>query len=162
MRPLERSLSEFELVQPLVWNRRTGHLVGGHQRLEILRHRGETEIDCVVLDLPLEREKALNVTLNNAAVGGDWDPDRLLDLVSELQQLPDFDATLTGFDEQQLTDMLLTPTDLLDDETSSTTTDDNRPVEAILQVPREEWDGIQPDLDTLLANHPQVRLHIRD
>src|SRR5690349_11529684 len=74
---LARSLAEFDLVQPLVWNERTGHLVGGHQRLEILKHQGETEVDCVVVDLPLEREKALNVALNNAEVAGDWEPVKL-------------------------------------------------------------------------------------
>ena len=53
---LARSLDEFDLVQPLVWNRRTGHVVGGHQRLEVLRSRGVSEVECVVVDLPLARE----------------------------------------------------------------------------------------------------------
>ncbi|HTN00897.1 MAG TPA: ParB N-terminal domain-containing protein, partial [Planctomycetaceae bacterium] len=66
---LERSIREFDLVQPIVWNETTGHVVGGHQRLEILKHQGHTTIDAVVVKLPLEREKALNVALNNSQVG---------------------------------------------------------------------------------------------
>jgi hypothetical protein len=61
---LARSVDEFGLVEPLVWNRRTGNLVGGHQRFKILLARGVKEVDVSVVDLPLEREKALNVALN--------------------------------------------------------------------------------------------------
>ncbi|MEZ6066831.1 MAG: ParB N-terminal domain-containing protein [Planctomycetaceae bacterium] len=106
---LRRSMTEFDLVQPIVWNRRTGHVVGGHQRLAILRHEGRTEVECVVVDLPLEREQALNVALNNRNVGGDWDADKLVGLLTELQQLPDFDPTLTGFDSKELKDLLFVP-----------------------------------------------------
>jgi len=48
---LERSLSEFDCVEPLVWNRRTGNLVGGHQRMKILIARGDREVQCSVVDL---------------------------------------------------------------------------------------------------------------
>ena len=67
---LARSLDEFDLVQPIVWNEQTGHIVSGHQRLQILKDRGHTETDVVVVSLPLEREKALNITLNNSQVVG--------------------------------------------------------------------------------------------
>ena len=155
---LARSLSEFDLVQPLVWNRRTGHLVGGHLRLEVLRHRGWTEIDCVVVDLPLEREKALNVTLNNAEVGGDWETDRLTDLIAELNDLPDFDATLTGFDEQQLVDLLMRPMeDDFDDD------DEKRDVvTATLEIPHDLWPAAQVRLNQLLSEAPGIRLHVTD
>jgi ParB-like chromosome segregation protein Spo0J len=36
---LKRSLEEFDCVEPLVWNERTGNLVGGHQRLKVLKER---------------------------------------------------------------------------------------------------------------------------
>src|SRR5262245_25392469 len=72
-RRLERSLAEFDLVQPIVWNEQTGHVVGGHQRLEILRHRGAKKVEVAVVSLSLEREQALNIALNNSQVGSDWD-----------------------------------------------------------------------------------------
>ena len=106
---LARSLDEFGLVQPLVWNRRTGNLVAGHQRLEILRQRGATQVECIVVDLPIEREQALNVALNNRELMSDWHPDKLTVLIEQLQSLPDFDATLTGFSEKDLRDLVLQP-----------------------------------------------------
>src|SRR5262245_19185772 len=36
-RKLAASLREFGLVEPLVWNEPTGHVVGGHARLAILK-----------------------------------------------------------------------------------------------------------------------------
>jgi len=61
---LLKSIDEFDCVEPLVWNRRSGNLVGGHQRLKILAARGDTEVMCSVVDLSPEREKALNLALN--------------------------------------------------------------------------------------------------
>ncbi|QDT52149.1 Nucleoid occlusion protein [Caulifigura coniformis] len=155
---LARSLNEFDLVQPLVWNSRTGHLVGGHQRLEVLKHRGWSEVDCVVVDLTLEREKALNVTLNNAEVGGDWELDRLAELLADLHELPDFDATLTGFDERQLTDLLMRP---MDDDFEEV---DEKPdvVTATLEIPHEAWAAAQTRLNQLLSEAPSIRLHVSD
>lgn len=158
---LRRSLEEFDLVQPIVWNRRTGHVVGGHQRLEVLRHAGRTEVDCIVVDLPLEREQALNVALNNHAVGGDWDPGKLVALVEQLQQLPDFDATLTGFDEQQLADLLLAPDP---DPPPQWSLDEDEPTDQIrvtLEVAPECWEEVEAALDEILAAEPQVKLHGR-
>ncbi len=155
---LERSLLEFSLVQPIVWNERTGHVVAGHQRIEILKHHGHAAVDGVVVDLPLEREKALNVALNNANLASDWDADLLLKLLDELHELPDFDATLTGFDESDLKDMLLAPAADLppDDEPEA-----NDNVHITIDVPADQWDAVRPDLDRLLADHrltPHVRL----
>ncbi|SFH85326.1 ParB N-terminal domain-containing protein [Planctomicrobium piriforme] len=159
---LERSLAEFQLVQPIVWNERTGHVVSGHQRLAILKHHGETEVDCVVVDLPLEREQALNITLNNSEVGSDWDPDRLIDLVAELQELPEFDATLTGFDAQQLHDLLLAPVDQNEEEDAANADETNGLLQVTLEVPPDVWPEVQQELDSLLTRYPDLRLHIRN
>lgn len=69
---LKSSLSEFGRVSLIVWNKRTGNIVGGHQRYKILVSEGETEDDVVVVDLPDDKEKALNLTLNNRHNRGDW------------------------------------------------------------------------------------------
>ena len=61
---LKRSIAEFGFVEPVIWNRQTGNVVGGHQRLKVLLDMGVTDIDCVVIDLDLQREKALNIALN--------------------------------------------------------------------------------------------------
>jgi hypothetical protein len=155
---LARSLKEFDLVQPIVWNERTGHVVSGHQRLAILKDQGVQEIEVVVVSLPLEREKALNVALNNSQVGGEWDTSKLVDLVAELGELPDFDATLTGFDADDLHDLLLAPDPLFvpdEDEEESAF------VKVTIEVPPERWDDVRFDLDPLIAHH-QLRVHVQE
>src|SRR5262249_38879363 len=52
-------------VGPLVWNELSGHVVGGHARLRILREMGVKEVLVSVVRLSPVREKALNIVLNN-------------------------------------------------------------------------------------------------
>jgi len=156
---LKRSLTEFELVQPIVWNRATGHIVGGHQRVQILRDQGVADVECVVVELSLEREKALNVALNNARVAGDWDSAKLIDLVSELRDLPDFDATLTGFDAEDLSHLLMTPAPLASMMDEAEPTDDG--VQVTLEIPHELWEDVRQELDPLLVEYPAVQLHVK-
>lgn len=85
---LVASLKEFGLVQPILWNRQSGFVVGGHQRLEAwveLNGLGpDDELGCVVTDLDPLREKALNVTLNNRHIAGDWTAD-IMDILTEVE-----------------------------------------------------------------------------
>lgn len=69
------SLEKFGLLVPLVWNRRTGNLVAGHQRYRWLVEQGEEEADVVVVDLDEHEEVALNITLNNRAARGEFTDD---------------------------------------------------------------------------------------
>ncbi|MCX5705999.1 MAG: DNA modification methylase [Candidatus Omnitrophica bacterium] len=101
---LKTSLESFGYVDPIIWNSRTGNLVGGHQRLKVLVAQGLTEVEASVVDLSLEREKALNLALNK--VQGEWDEDKLAVLLVELQQLPDFDVGLIGFDLPEISEIL--------------------------------------------------------
>src|SRR5437773_3299088 len=104
---LAASLREFGLVEPLVWNETTGHVVGGHARLAILRSLGVTDVPVSVVRLTPEREKALNVVLNNLEAQGRFDTDKLADLLAELEDLPELE--LTGFDARDLTALRLAP-----------------------------------------------------
>lgn len=92
---LKNSITEFGYVEPIIWNKRTGTVVGGHQRLSVLKHLGETEVDCVVIDIDEQKEKALNIALNK--ISGDWDMPLLTDLLKDLND-GGYDITLTGFD----------------------------------------------------------------
>ena len=100
---LKRSMQEFDLVEPLVWNKRSGNLVGGHQRLKILKEQGINEVEVSVVDLPDSKEKALNIALNK--VQGDWDLPKLKDLLQELDT-GEFDMDITGFDVNELEDLM--------------------------------------------------------
>lgn len=95
---LYRSITEFGYVEPIVWNRRTGRVVGGHQRLKVLKAQGYTEVSVSVVDLDEQKEKALNVALNK--IGGDWDEAKLVELLQELEK--DMDLELTGFTQKEL------------------------------------------------------------
>ena len=98
---LKRSLEQFGYVEPVIWNRLTGRVVGGHQRLKVLIDMGMTEVDCVVVELSEEKEKALNIALNK--ISGDWDKDKLALLIADLQGA-DFDVSLTGFEPAEIDD----------------------------------------------------------
>ena len=97
---LKKSIDTFGYVEPLVWNSRSGNLVGGHQRLKILIEQGLKEVEVSVVDLNSEKEKALNLALNK--ISGDWDNEKLGQLLDELIQIPDFDVALTGFDMPEI------------------------------------------------------------
>lgn len=122
---LKRSIEQFGYVEPVIWNQTTGRVVGGHQRLKVLIDMGMTEVDCVVVELSEEKEKALNVALNK--ISGEWDNDKLALLIADLQGA-DFDVSLTGFEPAELES-------LFREDTKNGVFDDDFDVEAELQKP---------------------------
>jgi hypothetical protein len=83
---LGESISRFGLLAHIVWNKRTGNIVGGHQRFKQLQEMGEEETEVVVVDLDDNEEVALNITLNNPQIRGDFTKDVIEQLrVSEAQ-----------------------------------------------------------------------------
>lgn len=100
---IKRSIETFGYVDPIIVNERTGVIVGGHQRLKVLKDLGYDEVDVSVVDLSEENEKALNVALNK--ISGDWDNFKLKELLEELDT-GTIDVTLTGFDEEEIEDLM--------------------------------------------------------
>ena len=100
---LKRSISEFGYVEPIVWNKRTGFVVGGNQRLKALRELEIEEVDVVVVDLDDAKEKALNVALNK--ISGEWDFIKLKDVLTDIDT-GDFDIELTGFDLDEIGELI--------------------------------------------------------
>lgn len=124
---LKRSIEEFGYVEPIVWNKRTGNVVGGHQRFKILKEKGETEPICVVVDEDETREKALNLALNK--ISGDWDMPKLKDLLLELDT-GEFDIEITGFDEEEIERLMtqFSPIDLDEDEEEEDDEDNSKTI----------------------------------
>lgn len=84
LRVLVGSLMRFGWIMPVVINRRTGNIVGGHQRaranaevvtrLRKAKDRRASEYEkppAIFVDVSLPVEKAMNVALNQ--ISGDWD-----------------------------------------------------------------------------------------
>ena len=104
---LTDSIKQFGLVDPIIVNgakERKNVVIGGHFRLKVAKDLGYKEVPVVYLDIPdIEREKELNLRLNNAV--GDWDWDLLAQ----------FDETLlddVGFSSEELDEIF----DSIDDE----------------------------------------------
>lgn len=74
---LQESLQKFGVVEPVIFNKQTGYIVGGHFRVRELKKLGFTEVECVIVDLPEDQERELNIRLN--ANTGSWDYDVLAD-----------------------------------------------------------------------------------
>ena len=100
---LRRSIETFGYIEPIIWNERTGHVVGGHQRLKVLLEQGAEDIEAVVVDLEERDEKILNVLLNK--VKGRWDIGRLADLLQQLDETGDMEVT--GFEDWELQSLLM-------------------------------------------------------
>lgn len=108
---LRRSITTYGMLIPVIWNKRTNRVVGGHQRLTVLENEGETETDVSVVDLDETQEKQLNVALNK--VEGGWDEEKLAELLIELGE----DATLTGFTQQEIDSLTNDIDSLIDGDT---------------------------------------------
>ncbi len=99
MAGLTASLKRFGVVEPIIWNKRSGFVVGGHQRLTVLQTEGAEVAQVIVVDLPDKDEKELNIALNN--LNGEWDYTALKSILADLQ--PDESArVMLGFSEQEL------------------------------------------------------------
>lgn len=101
---LRDNLAKVGLVEPVIWNRRTGNLVGGHQRLaalDMLEGKADYELDVAAVDLDPKVEREQNVFLNNPGTQGDWDLRALQGLFAKGASLEG-----AGFDELELDELL--------------------------------------------------------
>ena len=100
---LKKNIAKHGLVSALTWNKRTGNLVGGHQRLEqldALEKSQDYELTVCVVDVDEREEAALNVQLNNPSMQGEWDLDKLANISEEfdLDMSDDLGFTQTDID----------------------------------------------------------------
>lgn len=139
---LSDSIGKFGDMGGVVFNRRSGRLVGGHQRKEqFVKKNGRVEITETldepnevgtvarghiligtekfayrVVDWPEDKEKLANMAANK--ISGDWDDQKLAELVYSLKDdvnLPD-----TGFTLNEITEILATVMDVGEDDADLT------------------------------------------
>lgn len=102
---LRKGLKKFGLVDALIWNKRTGNLVGGHQRikqLDALEGSSEYMLTVSCIDVDEKSEKEINVLLNNPNLQGEYDEEALSKLVGEIDfknaGFTDYDLDIMGID----------------------------------------------------------------
>lgn len=115
---LRNALKENGLVSALTWNKRTGNLVGGHQRLEqldALEKSADYELTVCVIDVDEKQEAKLNVQLNNPSMQGDWDVGKLFEMTESFglsmdeMGFSDIDASLLFDGDERFTELFETP-----------------------------------------------------
>lgn len=99
---IKRSIIEFGYVAPVIVNSDMT-VIGGHQRLKVLKELGYNEVECVVVDLNKNKEKVLNIALNK--ISGDWDNSKLEELLAELKET-DINLDITGFSFDEVDNIL--------------------------------------------------------
>ncbi len=101
---LTRSLRQFGFVQPVLARRDDGVVIGGHQRLVAARRLGLTSVPVTWLDVSAEQARLLGLALNK--ISGSWDEQLLARLLADLQTGTDVDLSLSGFGEDEVTELL--------------------------------------------------------
>ena len=96
---IKNSIQEFGYVEPIIVNYDMT-VIGGHQRLTVLKDLGYTEVQCVEVHIEDENKvKALNVALNK--ITGSWNEQLLADLIVDLQTA-NFNTDFTGFEAPEI------------------------------------------------------------
>ena len=106
MESLTRSSQRFGMVDPVIARRQDNTVIGGHQRLLAARRLGMEKVPVIVLDISQEQARLLNLALNR--ISGKWDDELLARLLSDLDQTPDIDLSISGFDDDEIKRLLKT------------------------------------------------------
>lgn len=100
---IKNSILEFGYVEPIIVNYDMT-VIGGHQRLSVLKDLVYSEVQCVEVHIEDEaRVKALNIALNK--ITGEWNEQLLADLIVDLQNV-NFDLDLTGFEVPEIEQLM--------------------------------------------------------
>lgn len=117
---IKASIEEFGYVDPIIINKRNMVVIGGHQRLNILKDMNYKEVECVILNLDEKQEKRLNLSLNKN--NGYWDNVKLEDLFNELD-LSEEELFATGFNTDEVVSL---SSDFINDLLDEDFTDTNK------------------------------------
>lgn len=99
---IKKSIEEFGYVEPIIINK-DNTIIGGHQRLTVLKDLGYEKVDVIQIDIDKTKEKALNIALNK--ITGEWDYAMLGDLLLDLDSL-NYDLEITGFDLDEIEEIM--------------------------------------------------------
>ena len=154
---LKRSFKEFGEAQPIIINK-DYTIIAGHQRVKVMKDLGFTKVECKVLDLSKEKEKALNIALNK--IQGEWDNDKLTEVIGDLFET-DF-VNITGFDEKEILDLIKTTENMHEtDELEDIIKDAER--EIISEKKEKKYTPESIPIDNLkYSNNQEEKLNLND
>ena len=163
---IKNSITEFGYVEPVIVNKDMT-IIGGHQRVNVLKSLGYDEIECIIVDVDKTKEKALNIALNK--ITGEWNKELLADLIEDLQD-SDFDVSFTGFEPPEIEQLFNTVHD-------KNVSEDDFDVDAELEKPTvaklgDIWilgnhrvicgDSIKPETYDVLMEEKKANLVLTD
>lgn len=153
---LSENIKRKGLRDALVWNRTTGNLVSGHQRMSILddlsKNGSDYTLDVLVIECGLKDEKEQNLFFNNPSAQGTYDVDKLGKMIAS----GEVDYKVSGFDDMDLqmkfegTEYAVTMFD--EDKAPKSVQDDLDQLEEIQRMKRERKAHRERDQE---ANDPE-------
>lgn len=100
---LEDSIGEHGFIDPLTWNKRSGNLVDGHERLEWANRHGVEALPCVVLDLSPSQERRLIASFDKITMMAETDEKVISRILKEMQA--EDESLPAGWDEDEMAAM---------------------------------------------------------
>ncbi len=100
---IKASLESFGMLQPVVVNRRTMHIVGGNQRVTVMSTLGRLTAPTVYVDLDDQKERELNLALNKIGEEN-WHSNKLATLLMQLKDTSDLESL--GFSAASITALI--------------------------------------------------------
>lgn len=111
---LRSSLREFGFINPVIIDR-DYNIIAGHGRVMAAREEKIDKVPCVFVDYLTEAQKKAYILADNRmAMDAGWD-EQLLKVEIESLKAENFDVSLTGFDEKELSDLFDSEKDAKDD-----------------------------------------------
>ena len=112
---LRSSLREFGFINPVIIGRDYG-IIAGHGRVMAAREEGISEVPCVFVDhLTEAQKKAYIIADNRMALDAGWD-EEILKVEIEALQAEAFDISLTGFGDDEISDLFGKDKDNIEDD----------------------------------------------
>ena len=97
---LKESIKKWGNLKPIIINKATKTIVGGHQRIKVLKELGYKEVEVIEVSINGgAEERALNLALNK--ISGEWNNTKLINVLKEIQDLDEDQLMSTGFTDNE-------------------------------------------------------------
>lgn len=152
---LRKNIERFGLVVPLIVNKRNNNVIGGNQRVNVLKDLGYEEVHVTLVDLDEAQEKALNIILNK--VEGSWDEKTLRNVLNDMKACG-FDVNSIGFTDSELKKLFPPAKDIdeffgvgMDDEEAEHADEEPEETEVRVMLGRFSFTVDRKELGTVMA-----------